>query len=58
MLYIHGFKFQEETILSFNDYRLKYLNNWSVIENDTLDNQQETTRVNEGNDMALADNLF
>ena len=44
--------FDNQFFLTFRESNkhVKYLNNWSVIENVTLDNQQETTRINEGNE--------
>lgn len=50
MLYIHGLKIHEKTILAFNDYRFKYSNNWDSIEHVTLDNKQQTTSKSEGNE--------
>lgn len=50
MLYIHGSKFDGQTLISSSDYRLNYSDSWDKIQSVMLDNKLTTTQKIEGNE--------
>ncbi|WP_286968655.1 hypothetical protein [Flavobacterium sp. UBA4854] len=50
MLYIHGSTYEDKTLVKFSDFRANFSDNWSKLENVTLDNKIKTTAKFAGNE--------